>query len=480
MIYISIFLIIIFLFYYINKNIYLFENFNNNNNIIPLNLYQTWRTLDLPPKMQECVNKLKHDNPEFKYYLYDDSMCYDFIKKHFSKNVLDAYNSLIPGAYKADLFRYCILYINGGIYIDIKFEPIENFKFINLIDKEHFVKDRDNYWLPNQIGVYNAFLITFPKNKKLLKCINEIVKNTKNNFYGYNALYPTGPGLLGSLFDYDTNFDLILAPCSKYILYKNKNILKMYENYREEQLKYQLNTHYSELWAEKKIYTINLFNQTEAFYKSLKTVIPLHIYQVNYCNDEINKDYGNKFKPFGLKYIVFNLFDCSEYLRKNYDFKFFTIFNKIKSVKLKIDFWKYCFLHKNGGIYIDYNFKINFNNINFIDYLFNNHYLINIENDMIFSDLIITKSNNEKILLCINNFISYFKNKNYDSSYENQLNSILNLTFLENEKEDISFIYKENKIFSKINNVEVVSNIETKYYKKLEEATNLYNNKNIY
>ena len=98
---------------------------------------------------------------------------------------------------------------------------------------------------------------------------------------------------------------------------------------------------------------------------------------------------------------------------------------------------------------------------------------------MVFSDLIISKSNNEKMLVCINNILLYFKNKDYNSSYENKINSILNLTFLEN-KDNISFIYKKNKIFCTNDNIELVSTIGNKYYEKIEEATKLYNDNNIY
>ena len=44
---------------------------------------------------------------------------YDFLKKYFNKKVLDKFNNL-TGAHKADLWRYCILFLNGGIYLDIK------------------------------------------------------------------------------------------------------------------------------------------------------------------------------------------------------------------------------------------------------------------------------------------------------------------------------------------------------------------------
>ena len=51
--------------------------------IIPLNIFQTWHTLDLPPKMQENVELLKAQNTEFTHYLYDDEMCREFISIFF-------------------------------------------------------------------------------------------------------------------------------------------------------------------------------------------------------------------------------------------------------------------------------------------------------------------------------------------------------------------------------------------------------------
>ena len=70
--------------------------------------------------MKENAEILQEQNPEFKYYLYDDDMCKEFIKDNFDDEILYTFNKLKPGAYKADLWRYCILYIKGGIYLDIK------------------------------------------------------------------------------------------------------------------------------------------------------------------------------------------------------------------------------------------------------------------------------------------------------------------------------------------------------------------------
>ena len=289
----------IFMIYLINlsKNNYI-EKFDNEqidyvkmkkNAVIPLNIYQTWHTKKLPKKMQENVDCLKRINPEFKYYLYDDNDCREFIKKNFDKDVLDTFDTLIPGAYKADLWRYCILYKNGGIYLDIKFKCENNFKLIELTDKEHVVLERPysnqnitlkdnidlindknfykniykmidiNFWKNKEIGLYNALIVSKPNNPILLECINSIVDNVKNRKYQYNPLYITGPGLFGEIFfkgDYRKiqNIDLFNSLAGTYILNRNKKILSHYPEYREEQQKNQKNEYYHYLWSKKQIY----------------------------------------------------------------------------------------------------------------------------------------------------------------------------------------------------------------------------------
>jgi mannosyltransferase OCH1-like enzyme len=232
-------------------------NYTNKtyNSEIPLKIFQTWGTKDLPAKMLECVNNLKSANPEFEYYLFDDADCQNFIEEYFDPSVLDAYDKLIPGAFKADLWRYCVLYVNGGIYLDIKYKPFKGFKLIELTESEHFVLDRPSY-----DGIYNALMVCKPGNLHLMEAIERIVYNVNNKFYGSSTLSPTGPLLLKSIIKNSNNIDLTLTHKSgiEGIINKNKKfILESYNGYRSEQLVYynQNNTkHYSQLWQERSIY----------------------------------------------------------------------------------------------------------------------------------------------------------------------------------------------------------------------------------
>lgn len=230
---------------------------DNYNSIIPLNFYTCWHTKDLPPLMKANYDLLVKQNPEFTHHLYDENDCREFIKNNYDSNVLNAYNSLIPCSYKSDLWRCCVLYKNGGIYMDIKYKCVNDFKLIALTEAEYFVRDRP-------IGMtYNALIVVKPESQIMLKCINQIVKNVRTKFYGPTCLSPTGPGLLGSFFSleeiqkmkiYFTDTILTNNQCEEYMVFNKTIILKYYNDYRKEQLKFQKLKRYGSLWDERKIY----------------------------------------------------------------------------------------------------------------------------------------------------------------------------------------------------------------------------------
>lgn len=237
---------------------------NTNNPVIPLNIFQTWKTKDLPPKMKECVENLKKDNPEFTHYLYDDNDCRDFIINNFDTNVIKAYDALIPGAYKADLWRYCVLYKRGGIYLDIKYYCVNGFKLITLTDKEYFIRDIEQ----SGAGIYNAFMICKAGNQKMLNCINKIVDNVKKRYYGERIFDPTGPTLLLKEFSQEELKSLPpitisedRCPTKTCISMNGNPILAIYKEYREEQKEFfskEKTKYYYDLWNERKIYNENI------------------------------------------------------------------------------------------------------------------------------------------------------------------------------------------------------------------------------
>lgn len=225
---------------------------------IPLIIFQTWITKNLPDKMIKTINKLKTINPEFEHRLFDDEDIKNFLSEHFNPDVLNAFNKLIPGAFKADLWRYCVLYIYGGIYLDIKYEPVNNFKLLEIIDKEYVTLDRNHFGGP--VGIYNGFIIAKPNNDLFLKLINKVVENVKSRFYGMNALQVTGPSLMGKIMfpnkmysEMCNSFILKYSNDGLGLLFKEKRILQQYPEYRKDQSKL-IKSNYQSLWERRLIY----------------------------------------------------------------------------------------------------------------------------------------------------------------------------------------------------------------------------------
>ena len=221
--------------------------------VIPLKLFQTYHTLNVPPHMKQNIERLKAQNPEFTYMLFDDKMCRDFIKAHFANDVVNAFDALKPGAYKADLWRYCVLYIYGGIYMDIKFNCVNNFKLVDLLDKEYYVKDR---YHRGRYGIYQAVMVNVAKNPILWECIQQIVRNVRAKYYGDNPLCITGPHLLCKYFKQEdiSKMELYNGPEGDCVYIRGYKIIDIYPNYRKEQRATQNTQYYNKMWHAKDVY----------------------------------------------------------------------------------------------------------------------------------------------------------------------------------------------------------------------------------
>ena len=91
----------------------LIKQINIKSDKIPKYLFQTYNNINkIPPKVFQNIEKYA---PDYKHFIYDDTACKIFLKKYFVPEVLKKFNKLKLGAHKADLWRYCVLYIYGGI-----------------------------------------------------------------------------------------------------------------------------------------------------------------------------------------------------------------------------------------------------------------------------------------------------------------------------------------------------------------------------
>ena len=185
-----------------NKYVNKFESYMENKKVkkynIPKKLFQSWETTNIEPEFQKVIDKWKEFNPDYEYIFHDSEQCLKFIQENFEENVVTAYNKIIPGAYKCDLWRCCVLYIYGGVYADI--DTLCTGKINDLIsDNIDFIVPIDLNINPFEgfHNLFNTFIASIPKSPILLDAINRIVFNVENNIIPESKLDFSGPGILG-------------------------------------------------------------------------------------------------------------------------------------------------------------------------------------------------------------------------------------------------------------------------------------------
>ena len=332
----------------------------NNPEIIPRNIFQAWHSDTLPNSVKFCIENIKRNNPSFNHYLYNDEKCRDFIRKYFSDEVLSTYDAINPAAIKIDLWRYCVLYKYGGIYLDVKYFCVNGFNFDYLLNREYFCKDIKE----SGSGIYNALIICKPNNEIMKKCIEQVVENVNNKFYGNNGLEPSGPLMIKKFFtepqfnELKLNLTVIRinGSDSLNINYNILPILHFHDNYRNEQPKF--NKYWADHWSERTFYNIQKLNPNinynKLFISSYNSNIPKVIYISHKKLDKI-KIYSQKWKDLNPEYEI-KLYDddlCKQFLLEEYSQLHADIFNFIPDGPIKADYWRVCIINKYGGLYVD-------------------------------------------------------------------------------------------------------------------------------
>lgn len=171
---------------------------DTRNTKIPKIIFQSWKTKKLDSKMESNVKKLREQNPEYEYFLFDDEDCKTFLLEYFGKNYVDAFEILIPGAFKCDLWRYAVLYIYGGVYIDIDMIPLVPLREL-IPETASFVSVVDHTWVGIP-GIFQAFLACDPGNEIVKKSLELAFYNIASRRNGLvDVLCITGPGVVYSL-----------------------------------------------------------------------------------------------------------------------------------------------------------------------------------------------------------------------------------------------------------------------------------------
>jgi mannosyltransferase OCH1-like enzyme len=376
---------------------------------IPRIIYQTFESFECCENMYNSIQSWKDLNVEYEHYYFDNKKIIEFIEKYFDKSVLNSYLTLIPGAFKADLWRCCILYISGGVYIDadtVCLSPLRDYILVNDV----FVVPRDDPMSKSYL--WNGFIASTPKHPFLKKQIDKIVSNVESRKKCY-YLDISGPGLLGKSVNevigrnIDSEYELgenIINDHNFKILFHdwktmniklqgengNPVILTEYPNKKEDMKKIN-NISYYELYLNDCIYQII----PREIYYTTKDILDINIYMVN--------SFKNKNIQWNLNY--YNDEDIIEFIVNNnttfindLNVDILSYYLTLSNGGEKADLWRYCVIYLMGGVYTD---SDTYCNIELDNWIKHHDLILGIE---AFLDLDFAKGfGMDKIGYCINN-----------------------------------------------------------------------------
>ena len=144
---------------------------------IPHIFYQSWDK-DLPAVIMSKNKKCIPDTFLYKRFSIKDIV--EYLTEKWP-HVMERFNSYNIIQHKIDLWRYCILYDTGGIYMDADCILMENLSCL---------LESDCFFVSNNRGsndIFNGFLGTYPQNPIYLDIINYML-TTNDNHYFFNCI----------------------------------------------------------------------------------------------------------------------------------------------------------------------------------------------------------------------------------------------------------------------------------------------------
>jgi mannosyltransferase OCH1-like enzyme len=327
---------------------------------------------DLPEDFYGLLIETKERNPAYQQVYFSDLDCLSFIRENYPQ-YLPEYEVLIPGAFKADLFRALFLYKYGGVYNDLGqryFVPvseiIEDREIVLVADIINFGKE----------GIFNGFMAS-RSGKPLLFCYIELmVKRIRERSYTDSMLCITGPGCFWDAFCMYYNYSgpslrgvnryeeikIIHHSDAERILYDNDKLVIKLKIYGYKDILYKNKKHYGDLWLERNVYktTYGIWD-----YKTLKEKynysgqgipkIMLRTYE-SPIKDLINPLYLliKKTEEDNPDYqqVYFDADDRVSFMKENFP-QYLPEYEVLIPKTYKVDLFRILFLYKYGGIYND-------------------------------------------------------------------------------------------------------------------------------
>jgi len=143
-------------------------------------------------------------NPEFELRYFGDAIALEYVRKRCGEVVASAYQCFVAPAFRADIFRYCVLYADGGVYLDTDISLLVRIpEVVDMCDGATLGYDIPQFPMPPRLANDTVApgmqmkILGGEAGHPLFKCmLDRIIENVRRRSKPRYSLKITGPALL--------------------------------------------------------------------------------------------------------------------------------------------------------------------------------------------------------------------------------------------------------------------------------------------
>ena len=165
--------------------------------LVPRRVHQTWKSCTMPERQLGWFARCVRLGPRWSFHLWTDTANREFVASRFPEylEMYDGYNVNIK---RVDAIRYFLLYIFGGVYMDLDFACVRSLDEIPLRTtpgQATLILQRKS--AADHEAVSNAFMATPPRHP----FFRYVIKSLKGSSHRSHVLDATGPRFLTRVYN---------------------------------------------------------------------------------------------------------------------------------------------------------------------------------------------------------------------------------------------------------------------------------------
>jgi len=184
---------------------------------IPNQVFMTWKEPRLTALHAHQVERFRRRNSDYSFHFFNDEQISNYMETHFAgQPILDVFRHVTVMASKVDIWRYCILYKEGGVYCDIDSSLLLPLRQLLANNPREVLSFEGNRWKDElKVGVYadpSHYLAEIPA--RAAQLLDHPEHNVLNWFLAFEPGHPIlgrAIQLIGESFPWfrDRTFDAV-------------------------------------------------------------------------------------------------------------------------------------------------------------------------------------------------------------------------------------------------------------------------------